>query len=103
MEVTGFPEPVKDQILKLASINLCPNLSGQICCALMMNPPQVRGGARGLTLNHEEAVAPAGGEGEGRGRGGGGAGKGLGTAGRGVVIGALAGGEWLCVAWPGLA
>ncbi|KXZ46718.1 hypothetical protein GPECTOR_41g683 [Gonium pectorale] len=41
MEVTGFPEAVKDQILKLASINLCPNLSGQICCALMMNPPQV--------------------------------------------------------------
>ncbi|GFR47025.1 hypothetical protein Agub_g8710 [Astrephomene gubernaculifera] len=40
MEVTGFPEAVKDQILKLASINLCPNLSGQICCALMMNPPQ---------------------------------------------------------------
>ena len=40
MEVTGFPEPVKDQILKLASINLCPNISGQICCALMMNPPQ---------------------------------------------------------------
>ncbi|PNH00444.1 Alanine aminotransferase 2, mitochondrial, partial [Tetrabaena socialis] len=39
MEVTGFPEAVKDQILKLASINLCPNLSGQICCALMMNPP----------------------------------------------------------------
>ncbi|GIL81466.1 hypothetical protein Vretimale_1026 [Volvox reticuliferus] len=41
MEVTGFPSEVKDQILKLASINLCPNLSGQICCALMMNPPQV--------------------------------------------------------------
>lgn len=40
MEVTGFPEAVKDQILKLASINLCPNLSGQICCALMMNPPR---------------------------------------------------------------
>lgn len=40
MEVTGFPPAVKDQILKLASINLCPNLSGQICCALMMNPPQ---------------------------------------------------------------
>ena len=38
--MTGFPESVKDQILKLASINLCPNLSGQICCALMMNPPQ---------------------------------------------------------------
>ena len=39
MEVTGFPEAVTEQILKLASINLCPNLSGQICCALMMNPP----------------------------------------------------------------
>jgi alanine transaminase len=42
MEVTGFPALVRDQILKLASINLCPNLSGQICCTLMMNPPQVR-------------------------------------------------------------
>jgi hypothetical protein len=40
-QVTGFPAAVKDQILKLASINLCPNLSGQICCTLMMNPPQV--------------------------------------------------------------
>jgi alanine transaminase len=40
MEVTGFPADVNQQILKLASINLCPNLSGQICCALMMNPPQ---------------------------------------------------------------
>lgn len=39
MEVTGFPEAIKEQIMKLASINLCPNLSGQICCALMMNPP----------------------------------------------------------------
>nr|QKY15195.1 alanine aminotransferase (GPT) [Polytomella parva] len=40
MEVTGFPNDVKEQIIKLASINLCPNLSGQICCALMMNPPK---------------------------------------------------------------
>jgi alanine transaminase len=40
MAVTGFPETVTEQILKLASINLCPNISGQICCALMMNPPQ---------------------------------------------------------------
>ncbi|MEW5319533.1 MAG: hypothetical protein WDW38_010678 [Sanguina aurantia] len=39
METTGFPHAVKEQIMKLASINLCPNLSGQICCALMMNPP----------------------------------------------------------------
>ncbi len=40
MEVIGFPADVREQILKLASINLCPNVSGQICCALMMNPPQ---------------------------------------------------------------
>jgi hypothetical protein len=31
---------VHEQILKLASINLCPNVSGQICCTLMMTPPE---------------------------------------------------------------
>jgi alanine transaminase len=39
-EVVNFPRDVRDQVLKLASINLCPNVSGQICCALMMTPPQ---------------------------------------------------------------
>lgn len=34
------PQEVRDQILKRASINLCPNVSGQICTSLMMNPPQ---------------------------------------------------------------
>jgi hypothetical protein len=36
------PNPSKpcEQILKLASINLCPNVSGQICCTLMMTPPE---------------------------------------------------------------
>jgi hypothetical protein len=33
------PQPPR-QILKLASINLCPNVSGQICCTLMMTPPE---------------------------------------------------------------
>lgn len=32
-------QEVRDQILKLASINLCPNVSGQVCCTLMMTPP----------------------------------------------------------------
>ena len=41
-EAVNFPQPVKDQLYKLASISLCPNLSGQICMALIMNPPQVR-------------------------------------------------------------
>jgi hypothetical protein len=34
------PADVHEQILKLASINLCPNVSGQICCTLMMTPPE---------------------------------------------------------------
>jgi len=40
MECVNFPSGVKDQLYKLASINLCPNLSGQICMALVMRPPQ---------------------------------------------------------------
>lgn len=40
MEVVNFPADVHEQILKLASINLCPNVSGQICCTLMMTPPE---------------------------------------------------------------
>ena len=39
-EMTGVDAAVKDQILKLASINLCPNVSGQICTALVCDPPQ---------------------------------------------------------------
>ena len=39
MECVNFPAGVKEQLYKLASINLCPNLNGQICMALMMNPP----------------------------------------------------------------
>ncbi len=39
MEITGVDAPVLEQILKLASINLCPNVSGQICTALVCDPP----------------------------------------------------------------
>lgn len=39
-QVINFPSDVHDQILKMASINLCPNVSGQICCTLMMTPPE---------------------------------------------------------------
>ena len=31
MECVNFPAGVKEQLYKLASISLCPNLSGQIC------------------------------------------------------------------------
>lgn len=40
MECVNFEGGVLDQLRKLASINLCPNLSGQITVALMMRPPQ---------------------------------------------------------------
>uniref|UniRef100_A0A7N0UZB3 alanine transaminase n=1 Tax=Kalanchoe fedtschenkoi TaxID=63787 RepID=A0A7N0UZB3_KALFE len=41
MEVTGFAAEVKDQIYKLASVNLCSNIAGQILASLVMNPPKV--------------------------------------------------------------
>lgn len=41
MEVTGFSAEVREQIYKLASVNLCSNLSGQILASLVMNPPKV--------------------------------------------------------------
>ena len=41
MEVTGFTPDIKDQIYKLASVNLCSNISGQILASLVMNPPKV--------------------------------------------------------------
>ena len=39
MEVNGFDEKVKDELYKLASVGLCPNLSGQIVMGLVMSPP----------------------------------------------------------------
>ena len=40
LEATGLDPGVKEQLLKLVSINLCPNIGGQICTALVMDPPQ---------------------------------------------------------------
>ncbi|CAM6092490.1 unnamed protein product [Calypogeia fissa] len=40
MEVTGVPGEVKDQLYKVASVNLCSNVSGQILMSLVMNPPK---------------------------------------------------------------
>ncbi|KAJ7963361.1 alanine aminotransferase 2 [Quillaja saponaria] len=41
MEVTGFGADVREQIYKVASVNLCSNISGQILASLVMNPPKV--------------------------------------------------------------
>ncbi|OEL14347.1 Alanine aminotransferase 2 [Dichanthelium oligosanthes] len=40
MKITGFSAPVREQIYKIASVNLCPNISGQILASLVMNPPK---------------------------------------------------------------
>jgi hypothetical protein len=42
MEITGFSAPVREQIYKIASVNLCSNISGQILASLIMNPPKVK-------------------------------------------------------------
>ncbi|GAB5587891.1 alanine transaminase [Umbelopsis nana] len=39
-EMVGIDEKVVDQIYKLVSANLCPNVQGQILVDLMTNPPQ---------------------------------------------------------------
>ena len=41
-EFVGFDKDVLAQLYKLASINLCSNINGQICTALMMQPPKAR-------------------------------------------------------------
>lgn len=41
MEVTGFCPEVREQIYKVASVNLCSNITGQILASLIMNPPKV--------------------------------------------------------------
>ena len=41
MEVTGFRADIREQIYKMASVNLCSNISGQILASLVMSPPKV--------------------------------------------------------------
>ncbi|CAG7899693.1 unnamed protein product [Brassica rapa] len=41
MEITGFTSDVREQIYKLASVNLCSNISGQILASLVMSAPKV--------------------------------------------------------------
>uniref|UniRef100_A0A0D9VQC8 Aminotransferase class I/classII large domain-containing protein n=1 Tax=Leersia perrieri TaxID=77586 RepID=A0A0D9VQC8_9ORYZ len=40
MEVAGFSTPVREQLYKIASVNLCSNITGQILAGLIMNPPK---------------------------------------------------------------
>lgn len=52
MELVGFPKEVRDIIFKLASINLCPVVSGQALVELMINPPKK--GDPSFELYHHE-------------------------------------------------
>lgn len=40
MELHNFDKDVRDQFYKLASVNLCPNIAGQVMVDLMVNPPK---------------------------------------------------------------
>ncbi|KAL6846187.1 hypothetical protein ACP4OV_023635 [Aristida adscensionis] len=41
MEISGFGADVKDQIYKVASLTICPNIAGQILISLVMDPPKL--------------------------------------------------------------
>lgn len=41
METCGLNPEVREQLYKVASVNLCSNISGQILTSLVMNPPKV--------------------------------------------------------------
>lgn len=40
MELTNISQDVKDLIYKMASVNLCSNVDGQLMVGLMCNPPK---------------------------------------------------------------
>ncbi|KAH9713883.1 Alanine aminotransferase 2 [Citrus sinensis] len=60
MEVTGFSAEVREQIYKVASVNLCSNISGQILASLVMSPPKTLEDAfnslEGITCNKAEGA-----------------------------------------------
>lgn len=41
MEICGFGDDVIDEMYKLASLTICPNIAGQILISLVMDPPKV--------------------------------------------------------------
>lgn len=38
--MTNLPEPMREQVVKMCSINLCSNVNGQLMTALMCSPPR---------------------------------------------------------------
>lgn len=60
MQVVNFPQGVKDELYKLASINLCPNTSGQIAIAVIMNPPKPGDPSYPLWAEERDAILQVG-------------------------------------------
>ncbi|KAL6144391.1 hypothetical protein ACLB2K_055084 [Fragaria x ananassa] len=56
MEVTGFSPEVREQIYKMASVNLCSNISGQILASLVMSPPKVGDESYELYLSEKDGI-----------------------------------------------
>ncbi|KAJ1700490.1 hypothetical protein LUZ63_000269 [Rhynchospora breviuscula] len=56
IELCGFREDVKDQIYKVASVNLCSNTTGQILASLIMNPPKPGEESHKLFFSEKEAI-----------------------------------------------
>ncbi|GAB4822530.1 hypothetical protein N2152v2_009576 [Parachlorella kessleri] len=56
IECINFPAEVKEQMVKYASINLCSNLSGQVCAALTLNPPQPGEPSYALFAEERDAI-----------------------------------------------
>lgn len=56
MELNGFDPTVISQILKLASISLCPPVIGQALVSLMVNPPIKSGESHESFYNQKEGI-----------------------------------------------
>lgn len=55
VELNGFHDEVHEQLYKLASISLCSNITGQLGCGLMVNPPKE--GDLSYPLYHQESTS----------------------------------------------
>lgn len=57
MEFTGFSPEIREQIYKLASVNLCSNISGQILASLIMSPPKVGSATKRSKMDIEDSYS----------------------------------------------
>jgi len=56
VELLGFPEGVRAQLYKLASISLCSNTAGQVGVGCMVNPPAPGGASHALYVAERDGI-----------------------------------------------